>query len=44
MKECNAQETPKITRQGKTRNVRCKENLEDLDVLTGAPYRESIGS
>lgn len=44
LKECNAQDTPMITRQVKNRNNKNKEQLDDSNVPTNAPYREAIGS
>lgn len=47
MKDCKPQDTPMVTRQVRRRNLKGKENtaeLEKLNALTKAPYREAIGS
>lgn len=44
MKECNAQDTPMITRQIENRNLRSNENSKNQEVLINVPYREAIGS
>lgn len=42
MKECNAQDSPMITRQVKNREIKAREIQENASA-TNAPYREAIG-
>lgn len=44
LKECNAQDTPMITRQVKNRNNKNIGKLDDSNIPANAPYREAIGS